>query len=67
MPRFFFHLSDGTTLRDEEGENCQDAAAARVHAHKVARELAQGDAFRGLVLKVTDEQGTELTRVAIGK
>jgi hypothetical protein len=39
MPRYYFHLYDHVALRDEEGLEFIDLAAARDHAAGVAREL----------------------------
>ena len=40
MALFFFHFTNGRTIRDEEGENFPTLEAAKVHAAKIAAELA---------------------------
>jgi len=35
MPRFYFHLEDGTTFRDEDGTIFPDLEAARLNAVKL--------------------------------
>jgi hypothetical protein len=32
MPRFFFHVIDGSTFKDEDGENLPSIESARAHA-----------------------------------
>ena len=39
MARYFFHSEDGEFVRDEEGTELRDIAAARVEAVKVAAEI----------------------------
>lgn len=39
MPMYYFHLRDSDTLRDPEGTELPNLAAAREHATTVAREL----------------------------
>jgi hypothetical protein len=42
MSRFFFHVREGERLvRDEEGSECPDLAAAREEAKASARDLAK--------------------------
>jgi hypothetical protein len=38
---YFFHLEDGTCIRDPQGEEFPDDAAALLEAAKVAHELAK--------------------------
>ncbi|WP_336487449.1 DUF6894 family protein [Methylobacterium nigriterrae] len=40
MPRYFFDIQDGTTLRDNEGLELPDVDAVRVEAHRALAELA---------------------------
>jgi hypothetical protein len=56
MARYFFHLSNGLTLEDTEGEDFNLPAEARGHALKVAEELGRGS-LGGMSISVTDEQG----------
>ena len=39
--KYFFHLEDGTCIRDPKGEEFPDDAAALFEAAKVARELSK--------------------------
>jgi hypothetical protein len=39
--KYFFHLEDGTCIRDPKGEEFPDDATALVEAVKVARELSK--------------------------
>jgi hypothetical protein len=67
MPRFFFHVIDGSTLKDEDGENLPSIESARAHAARIANELAQEDGYGDFAVKVTDEQGNEVAYVPVGK
>ena len=48
MARFFFHVKNGSTFKDEEGENYPNLETARAHAAKIASELAKERAMRAL-------------------
>jgi hypothetical protein len=67
MWRFFFHVKDGNTFNDEDGENLPSIEAARAYAARIANELAQEGGYGGLAVKVTDEQGNEVAYVPLGK
>jgi hypothetical protein len=67
MPRFFFHFTNGRTLRDEDGEDFPSLEAATAHAAKIAAELAKEPESRGFAVSVTDAQGNELAYVTIGR
>jgi len=41
MMKYFFHLEDGECIRDPNGEEFADDAAALVEAEKVAQELSK--------------------------
>jgi hypothetical protein len=41
MARFFFHVTNGSTFKDAEGENCSSLEAPRTHAAKIAGELGK--------------------------
>jgi hypothetical protein len=69
MPRFFFHIKDGSDLiRDEEGVDLPSAAHARTEALVCAREMwadaikagrdVEADAF-----VIADQDGEQLTFV----
>jgi hypothetical protein len=68
MPRFYFHLTDGKTVRDDEGEKCNSIEAARNYAVRVAKELGQGQSseyVREHCICVTDETGKEVFRTPL--
>ena len=48
MPRFYFHICNGSGfVEDEEGAELPDAPAARMHAILSARDVMAGDMRRG--------------------
>lgn len=48
MPRFFFHICNGTGfIEDEEGQELPDVEAARAEAVKGARSIMATDVQRG--------------------
>jgi hypothetical protein len=62
MPRYFFHIEDGTSRLDEEGVELPSPHAARVEAARVLAELVKDDpedfwANRSMKLIVTDRPG----------
>ena len=69
MPRFFFHLDDGTRLdQDGEGEEFSDLEAARIAAMRFAREvvaerLVTEENLQKLRVLVTDAGGRELATI----
>jgi uncharacterized protein DUF6894 len=67
MARFFFHVTNGSTFKDAEGENCPSLEAARTHAAKIAGELGKDRGYEGFAVSVTDEQGNEVAYVTIGE
>jgi hypothetical protein len=67
MPLFFFHVTNHSVLKDEDGEEFLTIESARAHAARIANELAQAGDYSGFAVKVTDEQGTEVAQVPIGK
>ena len=66
MPMYYFHLYDNVPLRDEDGTELIDLAAARDHAAGVARELTFKSAnlmqedWSNWTMRVLDHEGTEL-------
>jgi hypothetical protein len=64
MARYFFHLSNGLTLEDTEGEDFDLPAEARGHALKVAQELSRGS-LGGMSISVADEQGVVVFKTQI--
>jgi hypothetical protein len=66
MPRYHFHLYDGQGLvRDEEGREHPNLAAAREAAVKDARSIIGEDTAKGLIdltcrIEITDPEGRVL-------
>jgi len=46
MPRYFFHILDGTALTDETGVELADLAAARIEAVKLVAGVLRGGTAR---------------------
>ena len=68
MARFFFHVKNDSTFKEEEeGENYPNLETARAHAAKIASELAKETGYEGFALSVTDEQGNEVAYMPIGE
>jgi len=63
MPRYYFHVREGSTLnRDEEGQELPNAEAARREAISVNREilgekLLHGGELDGGTIEIADETG----------
>ena len=63
MPRYFFHVREGSNLnRDCEGQEMADAAAARQEAISTGREilgekLLHGGELDSRTIEITDETG----------
>ena len=62
MPRYFFHVHDGSSLPDDEGTELRDLYAAQEEAIRLSGELLRdmgGRFWDGAVwnLEVTDEAG----------
>ena len=63
MPRYFFHVREGSEIsRDAEGQILPDAEAARREAIAASREilgekLLHGGALDGRVVEIADETG----------
>ena len=62
MPRYFFHVRDGSrSFDDREGEILSGVAAAASKAAQIARELAADwEAYRSYCVVVTDDTGNEI-------
>jgi hypothetical protein len=68
MPIYFFRLSTGEILPDDEGEELPSREAAIVLAKKIAHELSanqQPSDIREKAVVVTDAAGTELFRTPL--
>jgi hypothetical protein len=64
MPRYYFHLHNGATARDEEGRELPDLETARQEAIKAARELMGEDIKQGRLqlghrIEIRDAEGSE--------
>ena len=64
MPRYFFSSEMGIPLRDADGEELPNAAAARAIANQMARQLS-GTAVKLLWVVVRDARGVEIFRSQI--
>ena len=64
--KYFFHLEDGTCIRDPQGEEFSDDDAALREAVNVARELAKQGVHPGdWSLVVQDENGLRIGSVPL--
>ncbi len=70
MPRYFFHICDGSGVTDdEEGLELPDADAARTEALRGARALMADEIQHGVLtlasfIDVEDEEGRQLFRIS---
>ena len=66
MPRYFFHVRDGSGLaEDEEGRELPNVESARAEAIKGVRSIISDEVKRGLIdlrgdITVTDKDGVAL-------
>jgi hypothetical protein len=67
MARFFFHITNGITFKDEVGEDYSSLEEAMAEAAKIATDLAEDRVYDRYAVLVTDEHGNEVARVPIGK
>ena len=66
MPHYYFSEEGTDPLRDDDGEELSDDAAARAVAEKTAQELREGTSlFNGSRIIVRDESGKLICEVAI--
>jgi hypothetical protein len=66
MARYFFHLINGLTVEDVDGEDFGLVSDARGHALKVAQELGRhASPLDGKSISVTDEQGVVVFKTTI--
>jgi hypothetical protein len=62
MPRFYFHVCNGTGfVQDEEGQEFPDLEAARAEAIRSARSIMSSEVHRGILdlssfIEIEDEQ-----------
>jgi hypothetical protein len=68
MPQYFFNLTNGETVRDEQGTRCDTVEDAKAYALAVAAELGRNrsrEQLNALALCVTDETGQEVFRTKL--
>jgi hypothetical protein len=68
MPKFFFHLTNGETVRDDRGINRTTVEDAKAFAVAVAAELGRNrtlEDIQHLAVCVTDETGREIFRTKV--
>jgi len=67
MPRFYFHVTNGQMIRDQDGDLCGSVEDAKREAIMIARELGHASAptARWRNVSVTDEDGKEVFRTPI--
>jgi carotenoid cleavage dioxygenase-like enzyme len=68
MPRFFFHLTDGVTVCDEQGLVFDSIEDARVEAIRTAREIMSHEVREGALpitdrIIIADEQGNSVMAI----
>lgn len=72
MPRFYFHVCNGTGfVQDEEGQELPDLEAARAAAIKSARSIMASDVQRGALdlssfIEIEDEASQLLHTLCFG-
>jgi hypothetical protein len=65
MPRYFFHIANGKTFKDDVGELFLGIAEAMAHAADIAKALGEDAGWRGCSVVVEDENGIEIGRVLV--
>ena len=65
MPRYFFHIANGKTVKDDIGELFLGIGEAMAHAADIANVLVEDAGWRGCSVIVEDEHGTEIGRVLV--
>jgi hypothetical protein len=65
MPRYFFHIANGKTFKDDLGELFLGIAEAIAHAEDIAKALGEDAGWRGCSVVVEDENGAEIGRVPV--
>ena len=69
MPRFYFHVHDGQSVRDAEGTELNDCKHARREAIKLAGQILDNEAAKVELaeswrMDVADETGVTVFRLA---
>ena len=68
MPQYFFNLTNGETVRDEQGTRCDTVEDVKTYALAVAAELGRNrspEELDTLALCVIDETGQEVFRTKV--
>jgi hypothetical protein len=65
MPRYFFHIANGKTVKDDLGELFISTVEAMAHATEIAKALGEDALWLGSSVLVEDENGTEIGRVLV--
>jgi hypothetical protein len=65
MPRYFFHIANSKTFKDDLGEQFLGVAEAMAHATDIAKALGEDAGWRDCSVVVEDENGTEIGRVLV--
>ena len=68
MPQYFFNLTNGETVRDEQGTRCDTVEDVKTYALAVAAELGRNrspEELSMLSLCVIDETGQEVFRTKV--
>ena len=68
MPQYFFNLTNGETVRDEQGTRCDTVEDVKTYALAVAAELGRNrspEELNTLALCVIDESGQEVFRTKV--
>jgi hypothetical protein len=65
MPRYFFHIANSKTFKDDLGEQFLGVAEAMAHATDIAKALGEDAGWRDCSVVVEDENGTEVGRVLV--
>jgi hypothetical protein len=68
MPDFFFHLTNGTPIKDDRPTRCETIEEAKAVASALAAELGRNRSsteIGHLAISVTDENGMELFKTRV--
>ena len=68
MPQYFFNLTNGETVRDDQGTRCDTVEDVKTYALAVAAELGRNrspEDLSTLALCVIDETGQEVFRTKV--
>jgi uncharacterized protein DUF6894 len=68
MPQYFFNLTNGETVRDDQGTRCDTLEDVKTYALAVAAELGRNrspEELNTLSLCVIDETGQEVFRTKV--